>query len=62
MQSNIIRYKTFFIFIYDILGEFTWKIKRKDGSVFKESEELVKFETETSAEESAKEYIDKWSI
>lgn len=60
MQSNMIRYKTFFIFIYDIFGEFTWKIKRKDGSVLKESEELVKFETETSAEESAKEYIDKW--
>lgn len=56
----MIKYKTFFIFVYGLTGEFTWKIKRKDGSVFEESNESIKFATEEAAENDAREYIDEW--
>lgn len=57
----MITYKTFFIFIHGVVGEFTWKIKRKDGSTFEESNKSFKFATEKDAEDAAKEYIDTWS-
>lgn len=57
----MITYKTFFIFIHGVVGEFNWKIKRKDGSTFEESNKLSKFITEDSAENAAKARIDEWS-